>query len=216
MPTQIDVFVSSKMQELRAERDVVFGLLKEMALSDIRPHAWVFENDAPASDHSIREVYLDALHDSALYLGLFWHEYGEWTIDEFDRATAWGIERHLYVKRPDPGKRDERLTKFLDAQSAVATGVTTKWFTTVEELRDAVKLSLSTWFQRHFLVHPGASSAVLVESPDELPDGAPVLLGRDATLATLQSLLRERTRDCSRASAAAGRPPSQQGSLRLG
>jgi hypothetical protein len=194
MSTQIDVFVSSKMQELRADREVVYALLKEMTISDIRLHAWVFEEDAPASDHSIRDVYLDALHDSALYLGIFWHEYGEWTIDEFDRATAWGIERHIYVKRPATGQRDERLTKFLDAQSPVATGVTTKWFTTLDELRDAVKLSLSNWIQKRFLVHPGAPSAVLVRSPDELPEGPRIVIGRNSTLKELQSLLNERRR----------------------
>ena len=194
MPTQIDVFVSSKMQELRAEREVVYALLKEMAVSDIRLHAWVFEEDAPASDHSIRDVYLDALRDSGLYLGLFWHEYGEWTIDEFDRATAWGIERHVYVKRPAAGQRDERLTKFLDAQSPVATGVTTKWFTTLDELGDAVRLSLSSWIQKRFLAHPGASSAVLVGSPEELPEAPTVLIGRDSTLTALQSLMNDRRR----------------------
>jgi len=193
MPTQIDVFVSSKMMELGAEREAVHALLKEMSISDIRLHAWVFEKDASASDRSIREVYLEALRDSTLYLGLFWHEYGEWTIDEFERATTWDVERHIYIKRPDAGKRDERLTAFLDAQSPVATGVTTKWFSTVDELRDAVKQSISEWIHKRYLVHPGASSAVLATSTDELPEGPAVLLGRDAALETLHTRLLART-----------------------
>ena len=49
MPTQIDVFISSKMQELKAERQVVYDLLSEIKIADIRLQAWVFEQDAPAS-----------------------------------------------------------------------------------------------------------------------------------------------------------------------
>ncbi len=64
-------------------------------------------------------MYLDALKRSALYIGLFWNEYGEWTIDEFERAREWGIDRHIYVKDIDSARRDRALRAFLEAQSDV-------------------------------------------------------------------------------------------------
>ena len=107
----------------------------------LRP--WVFEDDAPAADASIRSVYLDALKRSALYLGLFWNEYGEWTVDEFERATEWGIDRHIYVKNVDAGQRDPRLQAFLDEQSNVIAGITPKWFESVDDLLEQVRKSIA-------------------------------------------------------------------------
>ena len=157
MPTQINVFISSKMQELKAERQVVYDLLSEIKIADIRLQAWVFEQDAPASDKSIRDVYLEALSDSALYVALLWNEYGEWTIDEFKRATELGIERHVYVKAPDPAKQDARLRDFIAQESPVETGVTMKWFTGLEDLRRKVEGSLRSWVQKRLLSHPGSA-----------------------------------------------------------
>src|SRR4051812_18388250 len=109
MATQIDVFVSSKMMELKAEREAIYNLLSALTYRDIRLHAWVYENDARTSDRPIRDVYLEALENCALYIGIFAKEYGEWTIDEFERATDWGIERHIYLKNLGETPRDEKL-----------------------------------------------------------------------------------------------------------
>ncbi len=194
MPTHIEVFISSKMQELRAERQVLYELLPEIKVGDIQPHAWVFEDDAPAADKSIRDVYLEALHNSALYIGLFWNEYGEWTIDEFERATAAGIERHIYIKKPTPEKQDKRIKDFIEKQSPVATGVTAKWFNTTEELRHGVTQSFQAWVQRRFLSHPGSSSAVLINSPADILDLPTKLVGRDRALLAIEDLIRQKTR----------------------
>src|SRR5689334_7879370 len=101
MTTTLDVFISSKMVELKAERDALRDFIPSLNYGDIKLRAWLFEEYAPASSKPIREEYLEVLQNSALYLGLFWNLYGEWTIDEFDRATEWGMERHIYVKDVD-------------------------------------------------------------------------------------------------------------------
>jgi hypothetical protein len=49
MTTTLDVFISSKMVELKAERDALYDLLPTLDYGDIKLHAWVFEEDAPAS-----------------------------------------------------------------------------------------------------------------------------------------------------------------------
>src|SRR5579859_4426926 len=109
MGTPLNVFISSKMGELAAERQTLYDLLPDLSRDpdDLRP--WMFEKDAPASERSIRDVFLKSLYNAALYVGIFWNEYGEWTIDEFERAAEHVIDRHVYVKNVHPETRDRRL-----------------------------------------------------------------------------------------------------------
>ncbi|MBC7810814.1 MAG: DUF4062 domain-containing protein, partial [Burkholderiales bacterium] len=86
MPRSLGVFISSKMVELSEERRALEALLPTLGDDTLQLFPWVFETDAPASGSSIRSVYMNALDQSELYIGLFWDDYGEWTIDEFHRA----------------------------------------------------------------------------------------------------------------------------------
>lgn len=189
MPNELNVFISSRMRELLAERQVLHELLPKLDTGITRLRAWTFETDALASNSSIRKVYLDALRNASLYIGIFWNEYGEWTIDEFERASEWGIDRHIYVKNVDPEKRDPRLQEFLARQSDVITGITPKWFTTLDELREHIYNSLSIWLQDYLLRRPGDTSALLIESADDLTERPTKLIGRDPLLAKAESLL---------------------------
>ncbi|MBZ0284762.1 MAG: tetratricopeptide repeat protein [Anaerolineae bacterium] len=182
MTTTLNVFISSKMLELKPERDALYALLPTLNYGDIKLHAWVFEEDAPAAAKPIREVYLKALQDSALYLGLFWNQYGDYTIDEFERATEWVIERHIYVKDVDADKRDPKLADFLNKHGSVTSGITAKWFKTTDELCDAVKKSIENWIEERLRRRPAAASAVHITDPDDVPERAPKLFGRDDLL----------------------------------
>ncbi|MEO8613420.1 MAG: tetratricopeptide repeat protein, partial [Chloroflexota bacterium] len=189
MTTTLDVFISSKMVELKAERDVLYALLPTLDYGDIKLRAWVFEEDAPASSDSIRKIYLKALQNSALYLGLFWNLYGEWTIDEFDRAAEWGMERHIYVKDVDAANRDPKLAAFLNQHGDVPTGITAKWFKTTDELCEAVKGSIENWIVERLRARPGGTSAILAKDPDDLTERPRKLIGRDDLLRDITNLL---------------------------
>ncbi len=191
MTTELHVFISSKMQELFPERHALQELLPKLGNDLISLRTWIFEDDAPATNRSIREVYLDALKNSALYVGLFWNGYGEWTIDEFERATEWGIDRHLYVKNVGMEQRDEQLQAFLDEQSDVISGITPKWFTSLDDLRQQVTKSIEIWLQDRLLRRPGDTSATLAEFSDDIPDLPTRLVGREAVLARIRGLLDE-------------------------
>jgi tetratricopeptide (TPR) repeat protein len=191
MLTEIFVFVSSKMKELAPERQALHKLLPQLSTDLVKVRAWVFEDDAPAASKSIREVYLDALKRSGLYIGVFWNEYGEWTIDEFQRATEWSIDRHIYVKNVQAEQRDPRLQTFLDEQSNVVSGITPKWFTSVDDLCQQVRVSIEAWLQDRLARHPGQSSATLTEFSDDIPDLPARLVGRDAVLKQVQTLLEQ-------------------------
>jgi tetratricopeptide (TPR) repeat protein len=195
MPTILDVFISSKMVELKAERDALFALIPTLDYGDIKLHAWVFEEDAGAVGKPIRQVYLDALQNSALYLGLFWQLYGEYTIDEFDRATEWGMERHIYVKDVEADKRDPNLTAFLNKQGVVTTGITAKWFTGKDETEQIanlcadVKQSLDAWVEKYRSGPRGESSARIYSTANAIIERPKRLIGRNDVLETVRSLL---------------------------
>lgn len=191
MTTDLKVFISSKMQELAPERELLHRLVSEVGHELVTLRAWTFEADAPAANRSIRDVYLDALRQSALYIGLFWNEYGEWTVDEFERASEWGIDRHIYVKDVDSGKRDPRLTAFLNAQSDVITGITPKWFKTLDDLAEQVRHSLEVWLQDRLARRPGATSAILADEAEEVPNLPRKLIGRREMVRRVRGLLQD-------------------------
>ncbi|MBE0690594.1 MAG: DUF4062 domain-containing protein, partial [Anaerolineae bacterium] len=191
MATEQRIFISSKMQELASERSAIDELLPTLGQDIFRLSPWRFEGDAPASDKSIREVYLEALQNSALYIGLFWNEFGEWTVDEFERATEWGIERHIYVKNVDSERRDPRLQAFLDKHSDVRFGITPRWFTTVDDLRAQVRKSLEKWLLDRQIAYHSAISAVYAHTPDDIPEQPKKLIGRADLIEDINALLGE-------------------------
>ncbi len=189
MAAEQRIFISSKMHELAAERKALDDLLPMLGQDILRLSPWRFEGEAPASDKSIRKVYLEALQNSALYIGLFWNEFGEWTVDEFERATEWGIERHIYIKNVDTERRDPRLQGFLDKQSDVRFGITPRWFTTIDDLRAQVRKSLEKWLLDRQIAYHSAIHAVYAHTPDDLPELPKTLIGRNDLVNEVQSLL---------------------------
>ncbi|MCL4250158.1 MAG: tetratricopeptide repeat protein [Anaerolineae bacterium] len=178
MDTQIFAFVSSKMLELAPERQVVFELLPTLGSGLVNLRAWAFENDAPASNNNIRQVYLDALENSALYIGIFWNAYGEWTIDEFEHATRWGIDRHIYVKDVEVSQRDPRVTEFLNKWAGVTSGITARWFRTTDELKAGLRDSIELWARERFGRRTNADGR-LVRHPDDFARRPKAFIGRE-------------------------------------
>ena len=192
MATKLDIFISSKMLELKEEREALYDLLPTLDYGDIKLRAWVFEENAPASEESIRDVYLKALENAALYIGLFWNQYGEWTIDEFDKATEWGMERHIYVKDVDADQRDSKLTDFLNQHGDVPTGITAKWFKTTNQLREAVTKSIEVWATNRLRYRTGATytvSGIFARQPADIPEQPEQLIGRETLQNDVQELL---------------------------
>ena len=130
-----EVFVSSRMEELAAERDIIKAELKTLRIK-----AWEFEDDAGARPQSVQQTYLKGVEKTDLYIGIFWRGYGEYTIEEFEHAIKLGKSCLVYEKRSDIESRDPRLTAFLERIGKVTTGlVTIKWFKTPEDLGEYVK-----------------------------------------------------------------------------
>lgn len=138
---RLRVFVSSRMQELEPERAAI-----KAALNELHIDGWVFEEDAGARAQGIQQTYRQELDGADLYIGLFWRDYGDYTIDEFNYATERNKDRLIYEKRSGlDGKRDPKLQAFLDRIGKVETGLTVRWFDTPEELHEGVKQDAARW-----------------------------------------------------------------------
>ncbi len=110
------IFISSVQKELAAERRALKEYVEKDALLGAHFAVFLFE-DLPARDQRADAVYLDEVDRCDLYLGLFGLEYGyvdaqgvSPTEREFDRATAQGKQRLIYVKGADDTGRDPRMT----------------------------------------------------------------------------------------------------------
>src|SRR5215471_4990565 len=141
---RLRVFVSSKMQELAPERQVL-----KAALDALKVDAWVFEQDAGARPESIEKAFLEEVEEADLYIGLFWREYGDYTIEEYEHARKLGKDCLIYEKRAAlNGQRDPRLQTFLDRLGNVETGLTIKWFDDPLQLSEAIKDDVAKWQAR--------------------------------------------------------------------
>jgi len=134
-------FISSKMQELVGERQAI-----KAALADMHVEAFVFEDDAGARPQTIEDTFLEEVESADLYIGLFWIGYGPYTIQEYERASALGMDCLIYEKREAvDDRRDPQLAAFLETLGKVETGLTIKWFHTPAELGTLVKEDVARW-----------------------------------------------------------------------
>lgn len=143
---RLRVFVSSKMQELAAERRAV-----KAALEALKVDAWIFEEDAGARPESIEKAFLEEAETADLFVGLFWKGYGEYTREEYDYAKKLGKDCLIYERHSGlEDQRDPRLQSFLDQLGDVKSGLTVKWFNTTDELTEVVREDIAKW-QAHFI-----------------------------------------------------------------
>src|SRR5205085_762557 len=101
--------ISSKMTELADERRV----LKD-ALSQYRMEGWLWEKDAGTRPEPIDSPYLKEVEVCDIYIGLFWHGYSPYTIEEYEHARTHKKPCLIYEKHVDVNKRDPQLKAFLD------------------------------------------------------------------------------------------------------
>ncbi len=139
------IFISSVQKELAAERRAVRAFIEGDALLRRFFEVFLFE-DLPASGRRPDELYLTEVERSAVYLGLFGREYGTEDLDgispterEFDRATALGKERLVFIKGSDDKARHPKMRALI----AKASGqLNRRRFDSIAELTALVYASL--------------------------------------------------------------------------
>src|SRR5437868_6546655 len=109
------IFVSSVQKELAAERRALKDYVEGDPLLRRFFEVFLFE-DVPAADRRAGDVYLEQVDRASVYVGLFSHDYGHEdeeglspTEREFDRATAKGKTRLIFVKGTEDVKRHPKM-----------------------------------------------------------------------------------------------------------
>jgi predicted HTH transcriptional regulator len=109
------IVISSVQKEFAAERAALRDYLRGDPLLSRYFEPFLFE-DLPAADRRVDEVYLGEVERCAVYVGLLGCDYGHEdasglspTEHEFNRATALGKPRFIYVKGPDDPPRHPKM-----------------------------------------------------------------------------------------------------------
>ena len=113
------LFLGSVQKELAAERRAVRDFVRGDPLLRRFFDVFLFE-DLPASDRKTDQVYLEQVDRCGAYIGLFGQEYGAEDADgfspterEFDRASAKGKPRLVFVKGADDKGRRPKMTALI-------------------------------------------------------------------------------------------------------
>ena len=175
--TPIRIFVSSVQSEFAQEREALRDYMREDALLRRFFDVFLFE-DTPASNRRPDDLYLDEVGRCDLYVGLFGWGYGNEdeagvspTEREFDRATALGVHRLVFVKGADDGARHPKMRALI---GKAQTGLIRKRFSTIEELKTALYAALVEYLEVKELLRWGPFDATACEDAtlDDLdPEG---------------------------------------------
>ncbi len=145
------IFISSVQKELATERRALKEYVHGNPLLRRFFEVFLFE-DLPASDRRADDVYLDEVDRCGAYVGLFGNEYGPETAEgvsaterEFDRATAKGKTRLIFVKGADD---KERHPKMLALVRKAGAQLIRRRFADVPDLTGAVYASLVEHMER--------------------------------------------------------------------
>ncbi len=145
------IFISSVQKELAAERRAVADFIRNDPLLRRFFEVFLFE-ELPARDRRADHVYLDEVGRAAVYVGIFGDQYGlpgdnglSPTAREFEKATALGVERLIFVKGADDSHRDPKMKNLIDE---AASQLVRRRFETAPDLVTGVYASLVDRLER--------------------------------------------------------------------
>ena len=155
MPLRI--FISSVQEEFALERATLRDYIHDDPLMRRFFDVFVFE-DAPASDQRPEQLYLDEVERCDIYVGLLGEDYGSEddgglspTEREFDRATAVGVHRLVFLKAVD-GARNPKMQALVGKAEA---GLIRKQFATMAELVAGLYAALVEYLESRELIRWG-------------------------------------------------------------
>ncbi len=188
---RLRVFVSSTLQELADERQVVRRAIEHIHLTPV-----MFE--LGARPHAPRNLYRQYLSQSQIFVGIYWERYG-WIApdedisgleDEYNLSA--GMPRLIYIKETT-SVRDERLTHLIH-RIQQDDRASYKTFRTAEELGDLIINDLAVLLTERFNL-AGQQTVVETKVVDTIPAVPSPIIGREQNLAEIEMLLQNpRTR----------------------
>lgn len=149
------IFISGVQKELATERRALKDYVQGDPLLRRFFDVLLFE-DLPASDRRADDVYLDEVNRCGIYLGVFGNEYGPENAEglsaterEFDRATATGKTRLIYLKGSDDKARHPKMATLI---RKAGEQLIRRRFSTAPELTAAVYASLVEHLDRQGVI----------------------------------------------------------------
>ena len=188
---RLRIFVSSTLKELAPERRSARAAIERLRLAPV-----MFE--LGARPHPPRDLYRAYLAQSDVFVGLYWERYG-WVApgeevsglaDEYLLAPG-SMPKLIYIK--ETANREPRLVELLDKIRNDDTA-SFKYFTEPEELAEYLEADLATLLAERFTQSRTDSVAAVDDAGStraSLPVPLTELIGRDAELAALESLVRD-------------------------
>ena len=160
--TPLRIFISSVQGEFAQERMALRDYVHDDVLMRRFFDVFLFE-DNPASDRRPDELYLDEVERADIYVGLFGSEYGNEdgegvspTEREFDRATAAGSHRLIFVKGGGDYARHPKMQALIGRAQA---GLIRKRFNTAAELVAGLYAALVEYLEVKELIRWGPFDA---------------------------------------------------------
>ena len=156
---KLRIFISSVQDEFAEERRRLKAwLLSDLFLSRFVENVFLFE-DVPSRGNPPRDVYLDEVKKSDIYIGFIGSQYygsrsvrsgASATEQEYDAAEQAGCERWIYLKAVD--SREKEADAFVNR---VNRDVTRTLFATFDDLRSAIYSSFVAFLDRRELIEVG-------------------------------------------------------------
>ena len=148
------IFISSVQREFVAERKALAKMIREDRWLSGFFDVFLFEECA-AKAKTPQKVYLDAVAESDIYIGLIGDAYGNVDKDgvspterEYDKAAELGKDRLMFVKENDDKREDSERQFF----GKVSGAVTWHSYDTAAKLLDSVYDALYDWLRDNDLV----------------------------------------------------------------
>lgn len=146
------IFISSVQKELQPARRAIKDYVQGDPLLRRFFEVFLFE-DLPASDRRADDVYLDEVDRCSVYIGLFGDQYGVEDAEghspverEFDRATAKGKTRLIFIKGSDDTGRHPKMLRLIRRAGAQ---LIRRRFTDVADLTGQLYASLVDYLARN-------------------------------------------------------------------
>ena len=152
------IFVSGVQNELKRDRKAV----KELILGNtlLRDHFDVFLfEDTPANSKSARNLYLDKVDKSDIYICILGNECGSIgkggisaTEAEFQEARRTDKKIYVYIKGQRDSKRDKQVQKLIKEIKDPEYGYSYKRFKSIDDLKNNIYESLIDFLRNEGIV----------------------------------------------------------------
>jgi len=134
---RLKIFVSSTVTELKDARAIAREAINDFQFSPLMCEDW------GAATESSRKTYLKKIKNSDIYIGIFWKNYSEPTVEEYKEAIKLGKEILLYVKKEENKLRNNNLRQFLIEVKNFDSGHIYYEYDTVVDLKAKIKDNIS-------------------------------------------------------------------------